>query len=177
MPYAYKQIELQKMEWCSRDTLYNHIDRFVPIYIPRGKRTLKRFLTREDSLIYKAWLDATRPQRCSAFCRTAFDDEYTGEIPATILSIVAHYNDGRIFDKIYYNWEEVEKVHKIAGLRTILTQLRLKCFPPLDDTKKYIQAFGDKELELFNVSLRKWKKRGYRKGSRIIIDWFGRKQR
>lgn len=177
MVIAYKQIELQKMEGCSRDTMYKHLDRFVPVYIPKGRRTSKRYLSREDSLIYKAWLEVTRQERCFAFCQTAFEEEFTWELPASTLVIIAHYNDGRVFDKIYYSGEEVEKINKIAWLQTILKKLKLKCYPPLDETKKYIQEFGDRELELFNVTLRKGRKRGYRKWSRIIIDGFGRKQR
>lgn len=175
MPYAYKQVELQKMEWCSRDTMYKHIGRFVPIYIPHGKTTSKRYLSREDSLIYKAGLEATRPQRIKAFCEVAFDNEFTGEVPANGLVIIWHYDDGRLFDKIFFQWEEVEKINKISGLQSLLTKLRLNCYPPHDDTKHYIQEFGEREMEIFEI--RKWKKRGYKSGSRIIIDGFGRKSR
>lgn len=175
MPYAYKQVELQKMEWCSRDTMYRNMHKFVPIYIKRGGTISKRWLSREDSLIYMAWLNATRQQRWSAFCETAFDTIYTGEIPTDDLVIIWHYADGREFDMIFFQWEEVENINKITWLPTLLTKLRTKCYPPKDRTKQYIQTFNEDNLELFNI--RKWKKRGYARGSRMIIDGFGRKHR
>lgn len=170
---VYKQIELQQMEWCSRDTIYKHIDRFVPVYIHRWKKTSKRYLSREDSLIYLAWLQATKQERWKAFCETAFDTIYMWDIPAYDLVIVWHYADGRQFDMIFYQWEELESINKINWLKSLLIKLRTRCYPPKDWTKQYIQVFDEKEIELFNI--RKWKKRGNKYGSRMIIDGFGRK--
>ena len=175
MPFAYKQVELQKMEWCSRDTLYKHLDKFVPIYINKGKRVSKRYLSREDSLIFKAGLDVTRDKRCLAFCETAFDTEFTGEIPATALCIIAHYDDGRVYDKIIFQWNDVIKLNKITGLTKLLKQLTVKCYPPKDRAKYYIQEFDERDLELFNFEIKK--KGRYRKKSHIMIDWFGKKRR
>ena len=176
MPFVYKQVELQKMEWCSKDTMYRHLDRFVPIYITRANGKIsKRYLDREDSLIYRAWLEATRQKRIKSFCETAFEQEYEWEIPAVEMCIIAHYNDGRVFDKIYYQWEEVEKINRINWLQALLNKLTRECYPPFDFHKRYIQEFSDKETELFWIS--KWKKRWYKAGSRIIIDWFGRRHR
>ena len=175
MPYIYKQVELQKMEWCSRDTIRYHLDKYVPIYVRRGNNVSKRYLSREDSMIYMAGFEATRPQRAKAFCEVAFDEEFTWELPAVDMCIIWHYDQWWIFDKIYYKWEEVTRVNKITGLQSLLTKLKRECYPPLDHSKHYIQTFGEREIELFWIY--KWKKRGYRKGSRIIIDWFGRKHR
>jgi len=175
MPFAYKQVELQKMEWCSRDTLYKHLNKFVPIYINKWNKISKRYLSREDSLIYRAGLDVTREKRCKAFCEFAFDNEFTGEIPATALCIIAHYEDGWVYDKIIFQWEEVKDVRKITGLIKLIKQLAVKCYPPKDRTKYYIQEFDERDLELFNFEIKKkWR---YRKKSTIIIDWFGKKSR
>lgn len=175
MPIAYRQVDLQKMEWCSKDTIHKHIDRFIPIYFSRGGKMVKRYLSREDSLIYKAWLEATKSQRIKAFCEIAFEQEFTGEVPAMPLVILAHYNDGWRFDKIFFHGEEIEKVNQITWLQSLLNKLRIQCYPPFERNKRYMQVFEDYELDLFGV--RKWKKRGYRAGSRIIIDGFGRRFR
>ena len=173
MIFVYKQIELQEMEWCSRDTMYRNRHKFVPVYIRRGKVVGKRWLSREDSLIYMAWLKATKQERWIAFCENALKEVYTWEIPATDLVIIWHYSDGRQFDMIFYQWEEVEKINKINWLQSLINKLKTRCYPPKDRTKQYIQTFDEDRLELFNI--RKWKKRWYAKWSRIIIDGFGRK--
>jgi len=175
MLHAYKQVDVIKMEGTTKDCIRRHRDMYELITFKVWKRECIRYLSREDSRIYRAGLEATRNERRTAFCETAFEEVYNDiqDILWYRLAIVAHYDDGRIFDEIYFNEEKVDNIKKVPWLQAILNQIQLQCYPPRDESRKYYQVFSDDDINLFhNESLRKSKNK-----SRVIIDWFWRKRR